>query len=60
MPENAEVAITLINSNLLAYKGLAKVNQHVPFHFNMILKPEKYGPEWKLLLQQMLDFMHFK
>ena len=40
VPEKVDQCITLINSNLLAYKGLAKINQHVPFHFNMILTPD--------------------
>ena len=45
---------------MLTYKGLAKINQYLPFHFNMILNPEDYPAEWKLVLQQMLDYMAFK
>ena len=60
VPEGAKQAIELINVNLIAYKGLSKVNQHLPFHFNMILNPEQFAPEWKQLLHQMLDFLEFK
>ena len=60
LPDGAKQAIELINVNLIAFKGLSKVNQHLPFHFNMILNPEQFAPEWKQLLHQMLDFLEFK
>ena len=57
LPEKVDACVTLINSNLLAYRGLAKINQHLPFHFNLLVNPEQYPLQWKTVLQQMLDFI---
>lgn len=58
--EKVDQCVVLLNSNLLAYKGLARVNQHMPFHFDLILNPDQYALQWKTVLQQMLDFVEFK
>ena len=42
LPDRIDQCIILINNNLLAYKGIAKINQHLPFHFNLILSPEQH------------------
>ena len=60
MPDRSEQCLILTNSNLLFYRGLSKVNQHMPYHFSMLLRPENYRAEWKQLLQQMIDFIEFK
>ena len=60
MPLKSEECIYLMNSNLLFYRGLAKINQHMPYHFSMLLHPDNYASEWKHLLWQMLDFIAFK
>ena len=49
--KNLDQCVQLLNANMLTYKGLAKINQYLPFHFNMILNPEDYPAEWKLVLQ---------
>ena len=58
--DRVENCVVLLNSNLLMYKGLAKVNQHLPFHFDLILNPDQYAVQWKTVLEQMLDFVEFK
>ena len=57
MAQGVESCVQIVNTNLLMYKGLAKINQHMPFHFNMILSPQDHANEWKIVLQQMLDFI---
>ena len=32
----------------------------MPYHFSMLLQPDKYSMEWKHLIWQMLDFINFK
>lgn len=60
MPDRSEQCLLLTNSNLLFYRGLARINQHMPYHFSMLLRPENYPAQWKHILWQMLDFMEFK
>ena len=50
LPDGTDQYLQLTNSNLLFFRGLARVNQHMPYHFSMLLKPADYGVEWKLLL----------
>ena len=42
LAEKVDSCVALANANMLFYKGIAKINQHLPFHFNMILTPEQY------------------
>ena len=58
--KNVDECATLIYSNFAVCVGLAKINQHLPFHFNFILTPESYQAEWKVVLQQMLAYVNFK
>jgi hypothetical protein len=50
----------LLNANLLFYKGLASLNQHIAYDFEFLIKPENYPEEWKLIISLLLDFLNFK
>jgi hypothetical protein len=45
--ERAEHSVQFVNMNLMFYKGLARLNQHVSFDFEFLLNPQDYGREWK-------------
>lgn len=60
MPLKSEECLHLTNSNLLFYRGIDRVNTHMPYHFSMLIYPDKYSLEWKHLIWQMLDFINFK
>ena len=58
--ESLEKLIFITNNNLMMMQGLERVNQHVTFHFSMLLDPASHQEAWKVLLQQMIDFIQFK
>ena len=59
-PVSSESCFRLFNANILFFQGMAEINQHIPFNFEMILRPEDYADEWKLVISQILDYLSFK
>lgn len=58
--ERLEETLRLTNANLLFYHVLGLLYQHLPFDFDMILKPQLYDREWRHLISLLLDFHRFK
>ncbi len=50
----------LLNANLLFYKAIASLNQHIAYDFEFLIRPENYPEEWKLIISVLLDFLNFK
>jgi hypothetical protein len=49
-PDKSEAFFRIFNANVLMVQGLAKINQHIPFTFDMVLRPEEYTDDWKLVI----------
>ena len=60
LPEKSEACFKILNANILFMHGMAKINQHVPVIFEMILKPEEYASDWKMAISQILDYLNFE
>jgi len=50
----------MLNANLLFYKGIASLNQHIAYDFEFLINPDRYPEEWKLVISLLLDFLNFK
>ncbi len=42
------------------YHILGQLNQHVNYDFEMLIWPQRYDKEWRLIISMMLDFARFK
>ena len=59
-PDKSETCFKILNANILFFQGMAKINQHMPVNFEMILRPEEFANEWKLVISQILDYLSFR
>lgn len=58
--DRLEDTLRLTNANLLFYHVLGLLYQHLPFDFDMLLRPQLYEREWRHLIGLLLDFHRFK
>ena len=58
--DRLEETLRITNANLVLYHVLSQLNQHVPFDFEMMIWPQRYEKEWRLIISTMLDFAKFK
>ena len=42
------------------YHILSQLNYHLPYDFEMLIWPQRYEKEWRLIISMMLDFAKFK
>ena len=48
--ESAARLMFIVNNNLMLLQGIHRVNNHIPYHFSMLLEPAAHQESWKVLL----------
>ena len=58
--EKLDQALVVTNTNLVLFQVLARLNQSIPFEFDMLLKPDKYVTEWRQIFCVLIEFHRTK
>jgi hypothetical protein len=58
--EKLDETLRVANANLLFNQLLGQICQHVQYDFEMLLFPQKFEKEWRLILSLLIDFQRFK